>query len=55
MDEYIHDREEAAKRDHRTIGRVQGLFDTHHLSPGSAFFYPRGTFIYNELMNLIRE
>jgi threonyl-tRNA synthetase len=29
MDEYIKLREEAAKRDHRTIGKAQGLFDTH--------------------------
>ena len=47
--------EEAAKRDHRIIGREQGLFDMHPLSPGCAFFYPKGTVIYNGLTNLIRE
>jgi len=55
MDEYIHLIEEAAKRDHRTIGKQQGLFDHHPLSPGCGFMYPKGTFIYNTLMNLIRE
>jgi threonyl-tRNA synthetase len=55
MDEYIKLREEAAKRDHRTIGKAQGLFDSHQLSPGCAFMYPRGTYIYNGLMDLIRE
>ena len=29
MDEYITLREEAAKRDHRIIGKQQGLFDHH--------------------------
>lgn len=55
LDEYIHLMEEAAKRDHRTVGRQQKLFDTHEMSPGSAFFYPHGTWIYNKLVDLIRE
>lgn len=55
LDEYIHFKEEAEKRDHRTIGRQQKLFDTHEMSPGCAFFYPHGTVIYNKLMELIRE
>ena len=55
MKEYVTIREEAAKRDHRIIGKKQGLFDMHPLSPGCAFFYPKGTFIYNSLMNLIRD
>lgn len=55
MDEYIHLKEEAERRDHRLIGKQQKLFDIHELSPGCAFFYPHGTHIYNKLMNLIRE
>ncbi|KAJ1914325.1 threonyl-tRNA synthetase [Mycoemilia scoparia] len=47
--------EEAAKRDHRKIGREQELFFFHDLSPGSAFFLPHGARIYNTLMTLIRE
>ncbi|KAJ2155877.1 threonyl-tRNA synthetase [Coemansia sp. RSA 552] len=46
---------EAAKRDHRKIGREQELFFFHELSPGSAFFLPHGTRIYNTLMNFIRQ
>eukprot|EP00911_Craspedida_sp_UC1_P001270 UC1_evm1s957 len=46
---------EAAKRDHRKIGRDQGLFFFHELSPGSCFFTPRGTRIYKALMSFIRE
>ncbi|XP_052743736.1 threonine--tRNA ligase 1, cytoplasmic isoform X2 [Bicyclus anynana] len=46
--------EEAAKRDHRKIGREQELYFFHELSPGSCFFQPRGAHIYNELVNFIR-
>lgn len=55
LDEYIHFKEEAEKRDHRTVGRAQKLFDNHEMSPGSAFFYPHGTKVYNKLVELIRE
>ncbi|KAF9159010.1 threonyl-tRNA synthetase [Actinomortierella ambigua] len=46
--------EEAAKRDHRKIGREQELFFFHELSPGSAFFLPHGARIYNTLMDFIK-
>ncbi|KAG7301259.1 Threonine--tRNA ligase 1-cytoplasmic [Plutella xylostella] len=46
---------EAAKRDHRKIGKEQELFFFHELSPGSCFFQPRGAHIYNTLVSLIRE
>lgn len=46
--------EEAAKRDHRKIGREQELFMFHTLSPGSCFFLPHGTRIYNRLLEFIR-
>jgi hypothetical protein len=47
--------EEAAKRDHRNVGRAQDLFFFHPLSPGSAFFLPHGARIYNKLMEFIRS
>ncbi len=47
-------KEEAEKRDHRNIGRAQKLFMFHNYSPGSAFFLPHGTRIYNKLEQLIR-
>lgn len=53
--EFIHFKEEAEKRDHRNIGRQQGLFDMHELSPGCGFMYPRGTKVYNKLVEMIRE
>ncbi|KAF9913376.1 threonyl-tRNA synthetase [Lobosporangium transversale] len=47
--------EEAAKRDHRKIGKEQELFFFHDLSPGSCFFLPHGTRIYNALMDFIKS
>jgi len=44
--------EEAAKRDHRRIGQDQELFFFNDLSPGSCFFLPHGTRIYNTLVDL---
>ncbi|XKL60570.1 hypothetical protein PGB90_007627 [Kerria lacca] len=46
--------EEAAKRDHRKIGRDQELFFFHEFSPGSCFFHPKGAFIYNTLTDFIK-
>ncbi|KAG2136043.1 hypothetical protein DEU56DRAFT_871584 [Suillus clintonianus] len=46
---------EAAKRDHRKIGREQELFFFNDLSPGSCFFLPHGTRIYNTLIELMRS
>ncbi|KAJ2018462.1 threonyl-tRNA synthetase [Coemansia sp. S16] len=54
MTQYKKFLEEAAKRDHRKIGVQQELFFFHELSPGSAFFLPHGTRIYNTLVNFIR-
>ncbi|XP_073537557.1 threonine--tRNA ligase 1, cytoplasmic [Phyllobates terribilis] len=47
--------EEAKNRDHRKIGRDQELFFFHELSPGSCFFLPKGSFIYNQLISFIRQ
>jgi threonyl-tRNA synthetase len=55
LKEWKHFQEEAAKRDHRKIGRNQELFFFHELSPGSCFFLPRGAFIYNTLVEFIRS
>ena len=49
---FVH---QAKKRDHRRVGVQQELFFFHPLSPGSAFFLPHGTRIYNRLMDFIRK
>ena len=55
LKEFKRRMEEAKKRDHRLIGTNQDLFFFHHWSPGSCFFQPAGTRIYNALLELIRE
>jgi len=55
LKEWLTLQEEAAKRDHRVIGKKQGLFMFHQWSPGNAFFLPPGARIYNKLMNFIRD
>ncbi|XP_060114650.1 threonine--tRNA ligase, mitochondrial [Heteronotia binoei] len=47
--------EEAARRDHRRIGKDQELFFFHELSPGSCFFLPKGAHIYTTLMDFIKS
>jgi threonyl-tRNA synthetase len=55
MKQYLTMVEEAKKRDHRLLGTKQELFFFHELSPGSCFFLPHGTRIYNRLMEHIRH
>lgn len=47
--------EEAAKRDHRKIGKDQELFFFSDMSPGSAMWLPHGARIYNTLLAYIKE
>jgi len=55
LDEHLKNIEEAKKRDHRKLGKELGLFMFHEWAPASPFFTGRGTVIYNELVNYIRE
>ncbi|CEG43879.1 threonine-trna ligase [Plasmopara halstedii] len=52
--EWRTSQEEARKRDHRLIGHAQQLFMFHPLSPGSSFFLPHGTRVFNALVDFIR-
>ena len=52
---YLHNLEEAEKRNHIKLGKDLNLFHFHEESPGAPFFYPKGTIIYSELVNFIRE
>lgn len=51
---YLHNLEEAKKRDHRKLGKELGLFHFHELAPGSPFFTGKGATIYTELQTYIR-
>ncbi len=53
--EYLKQREEAEKRDHRKLGKELGLFAFHPLAPGSAFWMPKGTVLYTTLQEFMRR
>ena len=52
--EHLRRLEEARERDHRKLGRELELFMFSDLSPGSAFWLPNGTHLWNELTRLWR-
>ncbi len=54
LTEHLRRLEEARERDHRKLGRELELFMFSDLSPGSAFWLPNGTHLWNELTRLWR-
>ena len=52
---HLHRIEEAKKRDHRKLGRELGLCMFHAWAPGAAFWFSKGTTLYNTLANYMRE
>ena len=55
LKDYLHMLEEAARRDHRKLGKELDLFSLHDEGPGFPFFHPNGMIIRNELLNYWRE
>jgi threonyl-tRNA synthetase len=55
LDAYLWRREEAKKRDHRRLGVQLDLFSFHDVSPGSAFWHPKGQTIWRTLEGAMRE
>jgi threonyl-tRNA synthetase len=55
LEEHLARVEEARARDHRKLGRELGLFMFSELSPGSPFWLPAGTHLWNELTDLWRS
>ncbi len=55
LQNYLTMLEEAAKRDHRKLGKELDLFSLHDEGPGFPFFHPNGMTIQNELLNYWRE
>ncbi len=47
--------EEVRKRDHRKLGPALGLYAFHEWAPGSAFWLPNGTLLYNVLEDAMRR
>jgi threonyl-tRNA synthetase len=55
LDAHLERLEQARARDHRKLGRELGLFTFSEVSPGAAFWLPKGTEVFNRLVALSRE
>ncbi len=54
LDLYLWRRQEARKRDHRRLGVQLDLFSFHDVSPGSAFWHPKGQRLWRTLETAMR-
>ena len=55
LDQHLHRLEEAAKRDHRKLGREMDLFHLQEEAHGSVFWHPQGFRIWRELEAYMRR
>jgi threonyl-tRNA synthetase len=55
LDRFLWRREEAKRRDHRRLGAQLDLFTFHDVSPGSAFWHPKGMRLWRTLETAMRE
>jgi len=55
LDRFLWRREEAKKRDHRRLGVQLDLYSFHDVSPGSAFWHPKGQRLWRTLETAMRE
>ena len=51
---YLHMLEEAERRDHRRLGREQGLFHVQEEAAGAIFWHPKGWTLYRTLQAYMR-
>ncbi len=54
LEEYLHALEEAARRDHRLLGKQLDLFSFHEEGPGFPFWHPKGIRLLNALQDWLR-
>jgi len=52
---YLELREQAEARDHRKLGRELDLVWFNDVAPACPFFFPKGAFIYNRLVDMMRS
>jgi threonyl-tRNA synthetase len=55
LDAWLHQQEEAKKRDHRKLGKELDLFGFHPAAPGAVFWTAKGTSIYTKLQEAMRR
>jgi threonyl-tRNA synthetase len=54
LKEHMHRLEEAAKRDHRVLGRVMDLFHFQEEAPGAVFWHAKGWALFQNLIDYMR-
>ncbi len=54
LDAYLHQIEEAEKRDHRKLGKQLELFHMQDSSPGMVFWHPKGWTLWQEVEQYMR-
>ncbi|MCP5152321.1 MAG: threonine--tRNA ligase [Ectothiorhodospiraceae bacterium] len=55
LDRYLHQLEEAERRDHRRLGREMDLFHHQEEAPGAVFWHPRGWTMVQVLTEFVRR
>ena len=55
LNQYLHQLEEAEKRDHRKLGKRLGLFHAQEEAPGMVFWHDKGWSIYLTVQDYIRK
>ena len=55
MKAYLHQIEEAEKRDHRRLGQDMNLFHFQADAPGTVFWHPKGWTLFQELVSYMRR
>lgn len=55
LEKYLYQLEEAAKRDHRKLGKELGLVMFHEYAPGSPFWLPKGATLFKILSDIMRN
>ena len=55
LHEHLRLIEEAKNRDHRKLGKELDLFMFHDVAPAMPFFLPKGAFVYNKLVQYMRD
>lgn len=55
LDAYLHQLEEAEKRDHRRLGREMDLFHFQEEGPGTVFWHPKGWTLFQSLISYMRR
>ena len=55
LDEFLEVQKKASEHSHLKLGRELDLFSMQEEAPGTVFFHPKGTVVYNELVDFLRR